>query len=87
MKVHGALLGVTRHRLAMSRKGLAFLKGAVETACNVPAARKTWAACGRAAAASVLKGIRSRLVATETTHEHLGEPIMRKATAETETRT
>jgi hypothetical protein len=66
MKIHGALLGVTRHRLAMSRKGLAFLKGAVETACNVPAARKTWAACGRAAAASVLKGIRSRLVATET---------------------
>jgi hypothetical protein len=50
----------------MARKGLAFLKGAVETACNVPAARKTWAACGRAAAASVLKGIRSRLVATET---------------------
>ena len=47
MKVHGALLGVTRHRLAMSRKGLAFLTGSVETACNVPAARKTWAASAR----------------------------------------
>lgn len=62
------MLGVTKHRLSMSTKTLATLKGAIETACNVPDARKTWAARGRAAAAAILKGIRSRLMGTETEH-------------------
>ena len=46
--------------------GFETLKGAIESACNVPAARATYAAYGRAAAAAKLKGIRTRLVATKT---------------------
>ena len=52
----------TRFKLALSARTLASLKQAIETACNVPAARTARVARGRAAAAALLKGIRTRVV-------------------------
>ena len=61
-------LGVARVKVPMAggAGGFATLKGAIETATNVPAARATYAAKGRAAAAAKLKGARRRLVGKAT---------------------
>ena len=52
----------TRCQLSLAPTTLASLKKAIETACNVPAARAARMTRGRAAAAALLKGIRTRVV-------------------------
>ena len=52
----------TRFQLSLAPTTLASLKKAIETACNVPAARAARMTRGRAAAAALLKGIRTRVV-------------------------
>ena len=59
-------LGVARVKVPMVGSGFATLKGAIETAVNVSAARATYAAKGRAAAAAELKGACRRLVGKAT---------------------
>ena len=52
----------TRFQLSLAPTTLASLKKAIETACNVPAARAARMTRGRAAAAALLKGTRTRVV-------------------------
>ena len=59
-------VGVTRYRLGMPDDALSILKGAVEAACNVPAARVAYETRGRKAAAAKLTGQRKRVVDGDT---------------------
>jgi len=62
----GLTLGVTRCSLNIPDGTLSILKGAVEAACNVPAARAAYETRGRKAAMEKLTGERKRVVEGDT---------------------
>ena len=59
-------LGITRYGLDMPSNTLSALKGAVENACSVPAARAVYEIYGRKTAAAKLTGERERVVDGDT---------------------